>query len=184
MDFLYAFLGGVSCKLYDDFNDNAMIGREIQEILKGTQWILLTLLSYNDFNFALINFTMNALNALNNWEEWKHPYESSLLLLTPIFLLTSFSTRMHPTLYDIGYVLVFVFTMAMEPLFIHEEFSYRKLVIRLVALIVSYIGVWFEGIVSISFIKLGYYSIGYLLTSCFFQSYMLWKKNESVSVEE
>ena len=66
MDYLYAFLGGLLCKAYDDFNDNHMIGSHVQELLKGSQWILLTLLSYNDFNFALVNYVINALNALIN----------------------------------------------------------------------------------------------------------------------
>jgi hypothetical protein len=185
MDFLYAFLGGISCKLYDDLNDNQMIGPRVQEILKGTQWILLALLSHNDFNFAVINFIMNALNASNNWGEWKHPYESSLLLLTPIFLLTSLSTRMLPGIYDAIYVAIFVISMAVEPLFIHEEFSYRKLIIRLVYVIGTIVGVVFlNDVVSNSFLKLGYYGIGYLSTSVCFQAYMLWQKNESVSVEE
>jgi len=175
MDYLYAFLGGLLCKVYDDFNDNNMIGGHVQELLKGAQWILLTLLSYNDFNFALVNYVLNALNALNNWEEWKFSYETSLLALTPVFLLISFHTVKYFSLYDCAYLVVFIFCMAVEPLIIKEEFSYRKLVLRLIALINSIFGVIF-GIyigVSPSFVKLSCYCTGYCLFSSGFQAYLL-----------
>jgi|AACY02.14.fsa_nt_gi hypothetical protein len=175
MDYLYAFVGGLLCKAYDDFNDNHMIGSHVQELLKGSQWILLTLLSYNDFNFALVNYVINALNALNNWQEWKFSYESSLLVLAPVFLLVSFHTVKYFSMYDWVYLVVFILSMALEPLIIKEEFSYRKLVVRLIALINSIFGVIF-GVylgVSPSLVKISCYATGYFLFSSGFQTYLL-----------
>jgi hypothetical protein len=175
MDYLYAFLGGLLCKVYDDLNDNNMIDEQLQELLKGSQWILLTLLSYNDFNFALINYVINALNSLNNWQEWKFAYESSLLILAPVFLLISFRTVTYFSLYDWLYLVVFILCMALEPLIIKEEFSYRKFIVRTIALVNSILGVVL-GIhlgVSPSLVKISCYATGYFLFSSGFQAYLL-----------
>jgi hypothetical protein len=171
----YAFLGGVLCKVYDDLNDNHMIGGHVQEILKGSQWILLTLLSYNDFNFALLNFIGNGLNAVNNWEEWKFPYETSLLILTPLFLLISFSTRSMLNIYDILYISVFFGSMYLEPLFITEESSTCKLYMRISSTVGAIIGVLLGLYFGTSMfcIKIGFYCIGYCLVSSGFQAYLL-----------
>jgi hypothetical protein len=111
MDYLYAFLGGLSCKIYDDLYDNGMIGSHVQEVLKGSQWILLTLLSYNDFNFSILAYIANGLNALNNWEEWKHPYETSLLLLYPFLICISFWSRAYLNVYDILVIVYILMTL-------------------------------------------------------------------------
>jgi hypothetical protein len=175
MDYLYAFLAGLLCKVYDDFNDNNMIGSHIQELLKGSQWMLLTLLSYNDFNFALINYIVNALNAVSNWKEWNFPYESSLLILAPVFIFISFRTERYFSVCDWAFLLWFTLVMAFEPLIITEEFSYRKLISRLVAVIISILGVVI-GIhigTSPSIIKVSCYAVGYSLFSSGFQAYLL-----------
>jgi hypothetical protein len=175
MDYLYAFLGGVLCKLYDDLNDNHMIGGYVEELLKGSQWILLTLLSYNDFNFALLNLIGNGLNAINNWEAWKVPYETSLLILTPLFLLISFSSRAMLNIYDILYISVFFGSMYLEPIFITEESSRRKMYTRMLSTVGAIIGILlglYFGI-SICCIKIGFYCFGYCLVSSCFQAYLL-----------
>jgi hypothetical protein len=175
MEYLYAFLGGLLCKVYDDLNDNGMIGEHAQEILKGSQWIILTLLSYNDFNFALFDFIANGLNAANNWNEWNHPYETSLLWLTPLFLLVSFSSRSILTIYDVIYISVWFTTMYLEPLFVTEESSKRKLYLRILgsinAAISILLGLYFG--ISISCIKISFYCLGYCLFSSGFQAYLL-----------
>jgi hypothetical protein len=175
MDYLYAFLGGLLCKIYDDLNDNSMIGGHVQELLKGSQWILLTLLSYNDFNFALFNFIANGMNAANNWKEWNHSYETSLLCLTPLFLLISFSSRSTLTIYDLIYICIWFITMYVEPLIVTEEFSNRKLYLRMFGsfnAIISILGGLYFGI-SPSCIKISFYCLGYCLFSSGFQAYLL-----------
>jgi hypothetical protein len=181
MDFILPIIGGISCKLYDDLNDNHFLTNEIfKESLKGSQWILLTLLSHNDFNFALVNYLINVANAISNWKEWNHGYETSLLILCSIFIPISFSTRKSVSYMDILYIVCFVVAMAVEPLIISEEYSIRKFLHRSLSIIslVSTVcfGLYFN--VSISFIKLGLYGIGYFLTSSIFQGYMLIKNND------
>lgn len=170
-----AFLGGVSCKLYDDLYDNNLISNTIGEVLKGSQWILMTLLAHNDFVFAAFIYAINGLNAVNNWAEWDHPHESSVLLLFPIFLVISFSTRFVPNIYEWFYIAVFVLCMSLEPLFIKEEYSTRKIALRSVLVVGLTAGIYAGPIfgISPSILKVSYYSLGYAIVSVCFQAGLL-----------
>lgn len=178
MEFFYTFLGGLLCKIYDDLTDNSILKDGIfKEVLKGSQYILLTLISYNDFNFALLNYIINVGNAINNWTEWHFPYETSMLILAPFFVLISFSTRFIPQIIDYIFIFFSITTLALEPLIIKEEYSYRKFVVRLgtfLLVILSIFGGTYFGI-SPSFLKVSYYALGYFLFSSIFQGYLLYK---------
>lgn len=184
MEYLYAFLGGAFGKIYDDFHDNKIITNRVAlESLKGVQWITLALLSYNDFNFTIFNYIINVGNALGNWESWDFPYETSLLIVYPFFLLTSYSTRAYLTFYDCIHITIVFAAMVADPLFIKEEYSYRKLFLRLMAAAVSLMFILFmffiESHHSIHFSlfvkKLAFMGLGYNLLSSCFQAYMLFK---------
>ena len=169
-------LGGISCKLYDDLIDNTIIEKPIiLECLKGSQWILLTLISMNDFNFAIAFYCMNLLNAIANADEWNEPYETSLLYIYPVLILLSFHTRQYLHIYDIVLILFNVMVFGIEPLVIKEEVSNRKLVTRVIILycllFVIVLGSYFS--LSTSIIKIFYYSLGYTITSSIFQAYSL-----------
>lgn len=181
MEFILPILAGISCKLYDDLNDNKLLTNEVfKECLKGSQWILLTLLSYNDFNFAVSNYIINLLNAINNWNEWNHGYETSLLILCIFFIPISFSSRKPASYMDIFYILWFIVCMSIEPLITTEEYSIKKFLQRCIAFVYSVsgvvIGLYFN--VSMSFIKISLYAIGYTLISSIFQLYMLSQDND------
>jgi len=178
MDYLYAFLGGAVCKIYDDFNDNKIITNQVAlESIKGLQWTTLALLSYNDFNFTIFNYIINFGNALVNWKEWNHPYETSLLIVYPFFLLTSYSTRAYITFYDL-LCIIYIFTcFVTEPSFITEEYSYRKLFIRISCILLCIIALILNNHLPVSLFmqKTLYFGIGYHLVSSCFQAYMLFK---------
>lgn len=181
MDFVLSFLGGVSCKAYDDLYDNNLLKNDIlKESLKGSQWILLTLLSHNDFNFSIIALIVNGLNAIFNYAEWNHGYETSLMILYPVFLILSFSTRKWLTYMEVFYLLFISGSMIFDPLVITEEYSFRKFIQRNLIFLVSVfsvlIGLYFN--LSMSILKLGMYSAGYFITSSIFQGYMLVKHND------
>ena len=183
MDYFYAFLAGFTGKIYDDFKDNNLLKNNIlKESLQGSQYILLTLLSHNDFNFALIFYFINVLNAYTNWNAWNFPYEKSLLILYPFLVLISYSTYFIPQIKDFIYILFFMICMAFEPLIITEEFSSRKLFTRLISIIFSVIGIvggiYYE--ISPSIIKNSYYALGYTLFSSFFQAHLLLNKPISI----
>ena len=183
MDTIFAFLGGVSAKLYDDLHDNNMISPSIQELLKGSQWMLLTLLSHSDFNFTSINYIMNLLNATSNPEGYKPPYEKSLLILYPLLLLISYHTMKSFSLFDIVYILMLMIGMAVEPLIITEEFSYKKLCTRVILTINMCIGIYI-GLkygISTSIIKILMYMVGYFLVSSFFQAYLVYTNSSETT---
>ena len=181
MDYLYAFLGGLLCKVYDDLNDNGMIGEHAQEILKGSQWILLTLLSYNDFNFSIFGYIANGLNALVNWNEWNHPYESALLILYPFLVCISFWSRSYLNIYDGIVILYILLTLLIEPILFKEEYSTNKFYSRMYAVVLSLIAIciapYFN--ISTSLMKFLYYSLGYDIFSSGFQAYLLSKSSTS-----
>jgi hypothetical protein len=178
-----AFLGGFLCKVYDDLNDNHILTPLPQEILKGAQWILLTLLSYNDFNFAIFAYIANALNAIVNWNEWNHPYETSLLILYPFLVCISFWSRSYLNVYDIIVILYILLTLLLEPIFFKEEYSTNKFYSRVYALLLSVIAIFVSPYFNISpsLIKFLYYSLGYDLFSSGFQAYLLSKSSSESS---
>ena len=60
MDIALAILGGMLCKIYDDFSDSKIVTNPlVLECLKGLQWISLCLLSYKDFNLFGESFELN-----------------------------------------------------------------------------------------------------------------------------
>ena len=62
MDIPLAILSGITTKVYDDLYDNKFLTNEtLKESLKGINWMLFTLLAYNDFNFAFVFYLINAL---------------------------------------------------------------------------------------------------------------------------
>jgi hypothetical protein len=176
MDYVYAILGGISSKVYDDLVDNKLTDNQtIFETLKGSQWILLTLLSYNDFNFAFLFYIINVLNFVGNPNGWKPAYEKALLIFFPFIILISCSTSKYLSIYDIFVLLWFMCGMAFEPCFIPEDHSFRKLISRILLIIGFISGLVFSYIfpVSESIKKIIVYSFSYAIISVGFQLYLL-----------
>lgn len=182
MDILFSILGGISAKIYDDMSDNGLLTNKlIEELLKGSQWVFLTLISHNDFNFTSFIFFINFLNLITNWNAW-YDYEISLQILYVLFIPLSFSTRKQLSFVDMLYILCFSICMGLEPLIITEEYSQRKFLFRSITTLVIYIGLFvghYNG-VSWSLLKVGMYSLGYALVSSIFQLYMLTQNNDNI----
>jgi len=90
MDILYAVIGGVSAKMYDDIVDTPIeVSELVKECLKGLQWISLTLLCVRDFNFLIAIYGYVYINYLSNPDAFASPYEFSLLVLVPLFFILS-----------------------------------------------------------------------------------------------
>lgn len=181
MDIFLAVLGGTLCKLYDDLKDMKLVKSEkLNEILKGSQWMLLTLLSMYDFNFSILVYIINFTNSSLNPEEWSDAYESSLLYLYPILILLSFHTRKYISIGDSVVFICIVLFMSIETALVTEESSYTKLLSRSILALISIIVVSIVSYstnsfnISLSVIKIVYYLIGYTITSIFFQAYNLY----------
>jgi hypothetical protein len=172
MEFLYATLSGISAKLYDDLTDNNLLKNETaKEILKGSQWILLTLISQADFNFALPFYLTAFANSISDTEAFVSPYEKSLLFLYPFLLVISLHTVKAFTFGDFLFAACTTLALLTEPFINSEEYSYRKLGTRFAAFVWSLIMLRFLTF-SPSVKKAFHFFVGYSFISCCFQVYM------------
>jgi hypothetical protein len=183
MDLFIAFAGGVVNKVYDDLYDNKLTENQtILESLKGLHWVALT--SLRDANFIAFLYLFCLANYFVFPASFSEPYELSTLIVSPILLLMNvFSV---PPFLDIVALGILCSSVAIEPSWFPVEYSYHKLISRIGCIISSIIGfsVLYSFGGSESMQRITMYSLGYFVTSSLFQAYLLWKKNESVSVEE
>jgi hypothetical protein len=170
-----AVIAGIVAKIYDDLSDNQLASGWIMEALKGSQWICLTMLAWNDFNFAVLFYIINALNAWNNPDAWNGPYEFSLLIVYPFLILYNIRHYQSVRWVDFFFTICFIAVMALEPIFIQEEVGVLKWLFRsgacFNATMASYFGAEFG--VSESMLKISRYTVGYAFVSSLFQVAML-----------
>jgi len=184
MDILFSFISGSIIKIYDDFTDNNVNLTDFQlNFLKVLQTISLVIISIKDFNFSLFFYIMNVLSFIQDNDLYlKDNYQKSISLLYPIFIFLSFSHRTPLNIISILYISCFLVFFALEPKLTPEEYSHRKFIIRTITTVVVFIGL-FVGYylnVSWSFLKIGTICLGYILTSCIFQLYMLSQDNDRI----
>lgn len=191
--FLLATLFAIFQKIYDDFYDNNLyekffINKDTEpyfnEFFKNSNAILLTILSLYSIVFFLWFTLINLVTLSFNKKDYG-PYEFSALLATSIllFFINWKDLCVNETLYQFLGFLLFSSTFA----YIFEkvigvyniEFSYKKLISRLITLFVASSFLLLNYL--FDFIKLNkginmclYYIIGYMLTSCTFQIILLY----------
>jgi hypothetical protein len=177
MDYLYAFLTGVSLKLYDDISDNKLVEENgvTMHSLKGIPLIFLTLAAKDDFNFEAIFTAINIFSLLGDTEPYSGAYVLSHFVFNFILLVVSFHSRAYFSIYDFFYIMCFLTVIFLESLLIKEEFSYKKLLTRIIISINLSIGIMISSYfgISKSVIKNSILSLGYAITSCGFQAYLL-----------
>jgi len=184
--YILALLSGISCKVYDDLDDNKLFNRVFdtydklaEESLKMFQIITLTIFSLHYYLFSIYFYIVNFANYIGNREAYSKPYEMSLGLVCPvIFLFLNYSTYEPLTYADIFICLSFLLGMYIEPLLVKDEVSNVKFYSRvgltvyyiLLAIISHYtkISEWVKIII--------YYNIGYLAFSSLFQYLSVYTK--------
>lgn len=170
----FAILGGASAKIYDDIIDNKIpMNETILESLKGLQWISLTAVSLNDFNFNVIMYAFCLFNWIANPKAFETPYETALLTLYPLFMLWNFHTALFFSLKDIICILIIVGTAVIEPFIHYTDGSVEKLLLRTCSSIMNFacILIGKEIGLSSSIIMFLYYSSTYMIVSAGFQGY-------------
>jgi len=186
MEYAFSAIGGVSAKIYDDIVDNNIeVSDTAKEALKGVQWISLAILSIHDFNFTLFFYIMNFLLYLNNNDSYNLPYEHSLLYVYPFFLLFNYSTIELCSYLDVIPLVCIILGFCVEPYIFPEDFSYKKIISRML-LCITYIILLNIGL-SNFMNKILIYALLYALTSVIFQGLLisgLVKRNESVPAPE
>jgi hypothetical protein len=185
-----AFLGGLSCKLYDDLNDNIVLKKfyntTFMEYLKGIHYISLISVSIDDPLFFIIFYIGCFLNHLRDGDAFKEPYEHSLLYsFILLFIILDYTKITNDVgLTDIIIFSVFLFSMFIEKVVMHyfvqdSEFSTSKLIIRMLALICVVLS--FLLCKSKSTKHLFTYLTGYVILSILIQYYSLLKTNNAKS---
>ena len=176
----FAILGGASAKIYDDIIDNNIpMNETILESLKGLQWITLSTMSINDFNFTAVMYAFCLFNWFVNPEAFGIPYEHALLIVYPLFMLWNFPTASSFSFLD-GVSIILIICIAMfEPilhLFIdYSEGSIEKLLIRYIVGVgtMASILIGYDMGISSSILKFMIYSLSYVICSVGFQAYIL-----------
>jgi hypothetical protein len=186
MDIIIPLLGGISAKLYDDIIDEKIeVNDIIKECLKGVQWMILAILSVNDFNFILIFYVMNVLNYIGNPSAFSGSYEFSLLLMVPLLFVLNFDTIHSFHYIDILIIISFFIVFFVEPILIPNNVSYTKLIFRSIGtLFLILYFLWRDYLqISPSIMKINNYLIGYGTVSVMFQIYSLYRPRSESTPE-
>ena len=179
-----ALFYGVLIKLYDEIIDMKLDLLKEEWMKRSTEYIIVVLqylLMVNDFNFSIVYYLSNLIQALLFPESYiSGPYETSLLILSVIPVVLSFPTYVPFDLISFGFGLLVILFFSVEPLFFPEEASLNKIVCRLgIANIYSFMLLtnmtastpWITKLITIG--------LGYLYTSVIFQ---ILKLHETLSV--
>jgi hypothetical protein len=179
-----ALFYGVLIKLYDEIIDMKLDLLKEEWMKRSTEYIIVVLqylLMVNDFNFSIVYYLSNLIQALLFPESYiSGPYETSLLILSVIPVVLSFPTYVPFDLISFGFGLLVILFFSIEPLFFPEEASLNKIVCRLgIANMYSFMLLtnmtastpWITKLITIG--------LGYLYTSVIFQ---ILKLHETLSV--
>jgi hypothetical protein len=172
MEVILSGVTGIIEKVSDDLRDNGIIKDNL--LLFALHAFFYGAVCMYDFNFTCIAlYNTGLINILSN----KKPldtYEKSLLIAATISLPFSYSTAKWMSMTDIGYLIYMNLACFIEPFFITEEHSLRKLIIRLVGFLVvgalTFFGIYYS-LVSVSMQKYFFLVTCYLIASVCFQAY-------------
>lgn len=182
MDFALSVIYGITIKVYDDITDTGIpVTPLILELLKTLQTIILSIISYSDFNYSAVFYGINIVAMIADDTAYLgDDYYNSIFYLYPIFLVLSFGTRRWITGIEIFCLFLGGLFFALEPIVIKENVSYRKFILRSLGIIatICVIIIGFYIGLSPSLLKLLFSWLGYVTTSSIFQGYMLIKNND------
>lgn len=176
---IFSFLGGLSAKLYDDFNDNPSFlnlknNKFLMELLKGLHYLSFISVGMEDNLYYVLFYIANFINYLTSIGAYSEPYENSILytFLLGFFLLNY--TKIYQSIqsikiYSIDTIayLWFILSMFFEPLIINKDVSLNKLCFRIFWAVLSLLFYFMCEMKTFKFIFI--YVFGYLSCSCVIQ---------------
>jgi len=176
MNICLSILGGASCKLFDELEDNIYLKQlkdpSVMEGLKGLHYMAYSVVSILDPLFFIIGYAANFAHFLTNKNGFINPYERSIMYsYLLLFFIIDYKQISHLSLLDYWIFFWMLYWMAMEPIMGFGEISYFKLYTRTVALFVLWIICFFSQ--SKSVINVLCYLIGYIFVSVSVQYYSL-----------
>ena len=195
---ILTFLAGFFCKIYDDLNDNNLFNyllldknkEYINEFLKAVHYILLIYVSSEHIYPLLLFVIPNIILMVKDSKAYEMPYEYSGVIAFFIFsfylIVNNFSKlRLIFNCYVIFYIAIYLVGTYIFDILLckNVEFGYKKLAVR--GLAVFFLGSML--LINYCFKLLPdelifclWYIIGYCLTSCFFQIFLILKsKNQN-----
>ncbi len=177
---MLSLLAGVSCKLYDDLEDNELLSSFktpfILEVLKGFHYVLFTCVSLHSAVFFYFNYFLNFLHLLTNKNAYSNPYEKSVIFSFGIlfFILNKSEVSVDFNIHDSVTFLFGCLLMYTEHLICPDEISTKKLLCRVIFFILFPLGtLWLSWVQSPAIKYSCWYQIGYGIISVIVQYYSL-----------
>jgi len=179
---LLSFLAGLSCKLYDDLDDNIFLKKfkndKFMEFLKGIHYIAFTAISIDEPVFFILQYIFNFLQKLTNKEGYKKPYESSVFysFLLLLFII-DYKNISWFNKYETLLILFLCLSCFIEPIVSSrylehdKEVSKNKLQFRICLLLPIFVILYFINSTALKYTLV--YCIAYMLLSAIIQYYSL-----------
>ena len=193
---ILTFLAGFFCKIYDDLNDNNLFNdfhvdenkEYINEFLKAAHCILLIYVSSTYIYPILLVIVPNFILMIKDSDAFKMPYEYSGIISLYIFsfylMINNFEQlQVIANYYIISYIVIYLVGTYIFDILLckNVEFGYKKLVVRgfsvifiSLLLVINYCFKLMPDELTFCL----WYIIGYCLTSCFFQIFLILKSNK------
>jgi hypothetical protein len=131
MEELFSFLVGVTGKIYDDIEDlNLNVNDFYKECFKSLNIVFYTVSATNDFMFSFATLCLSLFGAGVDNNYWK-----SFAVISLILSLLYFSKPDNIPLFILILLLIIVSTRIEEKIYT-EEYSLRKLLIRVIGLVI------------------------------------------------
>jgi hypothetical protein len=193
---LLTALAGSTLKVYDDINDNNIPVPHkpyVNEFLKAINFILITFLGTKNIYILLFFVLFNVAGFVVDNEAYQSPYEYSGLLAACIFTAymlyhNGAATYNNMTYMDGAVMLASFIIFYIIDLYLCKniEFSYKKLALRIVGVIILLsfllLNSYYHFCTEEVFLFL-WYAIGYGATSIMFQIYLI-MSNDQPKLEE
>ena len=197
-----AFFAGLFCKIYDDLNDNNLFDyllldtnkEYINEFLKASHYILLIYIS-STYIYPLLLFVLpNIILMIKDPKAFEMPYEYSGMITFFIFSFYLIINNFTQLQLLFNYHNIFYITLFLSSTYIFDillcmnvEFSYKKLAVRGLAVFASCSALLINYLFKLVPNELAFclwYIIGYCLTSCFFQIFLILKSQQQVDKQD
>jgi len=179
---IFSFIAGCIAKLYDDIQDNILFNKIkknalLLETLKIIHTITFMIVGFNNPLFYYLMGSGLIFSFMVDKNAYKYPYEKSLIINYLLFLFFINHSKFNFTVfYDLKFYFIIiesVLTLFFEALLIKEEYSKKKLFIRIlffITLIFNYFWYFYK---YEDLILLNNYCLGYILISIIVQFYCL-----------
>ena len=186
MDLVTAALGGAVAKVYDDLTEGGfIIDGLVKQSLFTLSCFLLGALAYSDFTHTFVMYVMNVFTHFGDEHSFEETAEKSLLYAYPFFLLLNYQSATWLPLLDWVMVIMLFLSLGLEPIFIKEDVSLRKCILRFLGIPFTF-GLWYYSSlhgVHMGIQKVLMYGASYCVFSFIYQVYQLWTM-EPIKPEE